>query len=194
MKYRSTPSNENYWLKEISKNLEKSAVQTRNQDENLFNQINSIMYGTKSKYSSVAEAVEEMKQRAGLTAYLNKLSNKENQQTKTASVADGIPDVFQEHPQIKNTIINYIDTTHGTLSIPAILEKVSSIHKNDVVDASKWDDHKLLRFISSENLKAKANNPINYQVHDNLGVDDGQGDIDPENTDAFHHLMPNSGF
>jgi len=186
-----------YWLKEFEKNLKKSAVQSKEKDDSLFNQINYIMHGTKSKYSSVAEAVEEMKNRAGLTAYLEKIKLSENDKVKnkkTASVNANMPDIFTENPQVKTTIENYIRSTKGNVPIPAILEKINSIHKNDISDDAFWEDEKLLRFISSMNLKEKSNNPMNFQNYNNLGTQDNDNSStsDEENNDAFHHLMPSS--
>lgn len=203
----SSDVNDDYWMRQFEKNLNKSAVQSRKQDANLFDQINSIMNGTKSKYSSVADAVEEMKERSGLTAYLDKIKVSEQELQEpiktasirrhaqnTQSVGSAEPLLFKDNPDIKSTIVNYIAANKGYLPIPAILERVMAIHKNDVSDYSKWEDHALLRFISQENLKAKMNNPSTYQSSGNLGMDTTQGEISQENTDAFHHLMPSSDY
>ena len=76
--------------------------------------------------------------------------------------------------------------------MPAIIEKIRSIHQKDVSDAKDWEDEKLLRFISHLNLKAKQDNPNIYDNHNNLGTRDMMSDseIDPSNTDAFHALNP----
>jgi hypothetical protein len=73
---------EDNWLKQLAKTLEKSAVQPKSVDSSMFDQINSIM-NSKSKYPSVAAAVEDMKERSGLKAYLDKLSA--NKAVKKAS-------------------------------------------------------------------------------------------------------------
>lgn len=196
------PLGEDTWLSRMQQNLEKGAVQPRSVDQSLFNQINSIMNG-KSKYPSVEAAVEDMKARSGLTAYLekeneniNKVSEEDaGEHKKVASdqnALKGMPIVVQKCPQIKNTLKNYIEGTKGNLPISAILEKLKSIHKNDVSDAKDWEDVNLLKLISQENLKAKQNNPSNYEIYSNLGKSDpaGMDDLDPSNTDAFHALNP----
>lgn len=186
---------EDNWLSRFQKSLEKSAVQPRSVDDSLFNQINSIMNG-KSKHTTVDAAVEDMKQRSGLTDYLNKLNKVSNQEvnTKTAQVNsnDLTPIVIQKSPNVKQTIENYIRDTKGNLPVPAIIEKIRSIHQKDVSDAKDWEDEKLLRFISHLNLKAKQDNPNIYDNHNNLGTRDMMSDseIDPSNTDAFHALNP----
>jgi hypothetical protein len=189
---------EDHWVKELQKRLEKGAVQPRPVDSFLFDQINSIM-NNKSKYPSVEAAVLDMKERSGLTAYLDNLNKKstDNNQQKTASdennvIDKSIPLLLQKHPAAKTTIENYIRDTKGNLPVPAIIDKIRSIHQNDVSDAQVWDDDNLIRYVSKENLEAKQNNSGNYENYDNLGARDTLGDseLDPENTDAFHSLMP----
>lgn len=301
------PIDENNWLHRFEDNLLKEAVQTRKQDASLFDQINSIMNG-KSKYHSVDAAVEDMKERSGLTAYLatiNKISkdkdsvatkiastklenlisqckdahhnndwykfgnliakiNKEEDGIKTNSIesirtlkyfkdkeisaikvpvdgwisytsgyCDGfdfskeekekdllftkniikkvlssknasdnqqvidkkinlLPIVLTKHPQIKRTLENYIRDTKGNLPVPAIIEKLRSIHYNDVSDSKDWEDDKLIILVSKLNLSAKKNNPSTFQNYNNLGTRDSSSnsDIDPSNTDAFFALNP----
>lgn len=85
------PISEDHWLKQFQKNLAKSGVQSRSVDSSLFDQINSIMNG-KSKYPSVEAAVEDMKERSGLTAYLDKINKvseiETNDNTKKISKAE----------------------------------------------------------------------------------------------------------
>ena len=72
---------EDHWLKQFEKTLQKGAVQSVSKDS-FYDQINAIIGGTKSKYSSVADAVEDMKERSGLTAYLNTQSAENKNNTK----------------------------------------------------------------------------------------------------------------
>lgn len=193
---------EDSWLGQMQKNLEKGAVQPRSVDQSLFHQINSIMNG-KSKYPSVEAAVEDMKNRSGLTAYLDNLSKTsedeaigENKKIATAQVQNNsknkYPLVIQKCPQILNTLDNYIKDTRGNLPISAIIDKIKSIHKNDVSEDKYWEDDDLVRLVSQINLREKQNNPSNYETYSNLGRRDPSGDneIDPSNTDAFHALNP----
>lgn len=73
-------------LQEFKEKLEKAAVQSKRQDS-LFEQINSIINGSRSKFSTVNAVVEDMKERSGLTAYLQASQNTENNADvkKTAS-------------------------------------------------------------------------------------------------------------
>ena len=202
-RHADEPIEEDHWLKKFQSQLSKSAVQPRDVDASLFDQINSIMNG-KSKYPSVAAAVEDMKDRSGLTAYLDRISkvsvDEETGNKKTASDNNNVidkkvqmlPIVIQKCPQIKSTLENYIRDTKGNLPLPAIIDKVRSIHQGDVSEAKDWDEEKLLHFISKMNLNAKKNNPAVYENFSNLGTHDDENDagLDPSNTDAFHALNP----
>lgn len=192
---------EDHWLKQFEKNLQKGAVQPRNQ-QSIFDQINSVMNrSTVSKYPSVEAAVEDMKARSGLTAYLDKVKKAQEvslpENVKTAgdnndAIDKKIPIVIKKHPPILKTLQNCIRDTRGNLPIPAIIERVRSIHQGDVSEAKDWDDDKLIYLVSSLNLDAKKNNPNSYEDYNNLGSRDSVADqeIDPSNTDAFFALNP----
>jgi len=189
---------EDHWLKQFEKNLQKGAVQPRTQ-QSLFDQINTIM-NRKSKYPSVEAAVEDMKNRSGLTAYLDKVKQAENDSkdnVKTAAddnqaIDKKIPLVIRKHPPILKTLENCVRDSKGNLPIPAIIEKVRSIHQSDVSEAKDWDEDKLIYLVSNLNLEAKKNNSSNYEDYNNLGGRDSVSnqEIDPSNTDAFFALNP----
>lgn len=286
---------EDNWLNQFQKNLEKNAVQSRKVDQQLFHQINSIM-NNKSKYTSVSAAVEDMMMRSGLTDHLknfNKTSQDNSQQKNELDLlylkmkkclkdenwfecgkvakeicdmkgsnivnildeiendipkhnwlffatgfSDGldeskkeeilklvntelskmashhshskyknykrvddkelnekaqkmiVPIVIKKVPSILKTIENYINDTKGNLPVPAILEKIKSIHSKDVSDARDWEDVNFIKLISDKNLKAKSQN-FSHDNHYNLGVRDTSSlDANDSNTDAFQSLMP----
>lgn len=184
---------EDHWLKRFENSLLKDAVQPQKQ-YSLFDQINSIMNG-KSKYTSVEAAVQDMQERSGLTAYLNSLNKKSEEEptiSKKATFGDNVPIVIQKYPAIMKTIENYIRDTKGNLPVPAIIDKIHAIHQADVPDAKDWDDDKLIILVSKLNLMAKSTNPSSYESYSNLGARDTGADseIDPSNTDAFHALNP----
>lgn len=199
---------EDHWLKKFQKQLvEKQAVQPKSIDNFLFDQINSIMNG-KSKYPSVAAAVEDMKERSGLSAFLSKNSNEDNDnakvatQEKTASDNNSIinkkvplgkklPIVIIKCPQVKSTIDNIINSSRGNLSIPAIIDRARSIHQKDISDAKDWEADDLMYYVSGVNLKAKQQNPeatesVNLGRRDDTATDD----IESDNNDVFNGLMP----
>lgn len=197
---------EDHWLKQFEKNLQKAAVQPRQIEDTIYNQINSIMNG-KSKYPSVEAAVDDMMQRSGLIDYLHKVkvSDKNIKHKKVATtdinnviekdvdMEKMVPIVIKKCPSIKNTIENYIRDSRGNLSVPAIISKIHGIHNNDVSSAQDWEDDNLIRYVSKLNLEAKKNNPASFETHTNLGGNDAQtsdSEIDPSNMDAFHSLTP----
>lgn len=191
---------EDNWLTQLAKTLEKSAVQPKSVDSSMFDQINSIM-NSKSKYPNVAAAVEDMKERSGLKAYLDKLSadktvkkasDDNNAFIKKVETKEMMPVIFKKCPQIKTTFENYVKENKGNLPVPAIIDKIRSIHQSDVSDARDWDNDDLIKFVSKLNLKAKADNPALGMNEHNLGTIDDMNDseIDPSNTDAFYALTP----
>lgn len=191
-KYSDSQQDEDNWINKLEKSLIKEAVQSRQVDDSLFHQINNIMNGnsTKSKYTSVEAAVEDMKARSGFSSHISKVSTNDKEPTKTAQ--EHVPTVIKKCPQIKNTFENFIRDTRGNISIPAIIEKVKGIHQKDVSDSKDWDEENLIRYVSQLNLKAKQNNPATYENHMNLGTVDPSSnqDVHPSNTDAFFGLQP----
>ncbi len=195
---------EDHWLKQFEKKLEKGAVQTR-QTESIYDQISSIMNG-KSKYPSVAAAVEDMKERSGLSAYLKKSKELDAPNTKTASDDNSIidkkipikpnaiivPIVIKSHPPIADTIKNIITDGNGNLSLPAIIDRVRSIHQADISNAEDWEDPNLLKYVCNANLKEKQSHQSGNMRENDLGKRDNSpsDDIDPSNTDAFFALNP----
>lgn len=199
-RYSDAQKDEDNWMNKLEQSLIKDAVQPRSTDDYLFHQINTIMNGTKSKYSTVEEAVEDMKARSGYSGHvtkMNKVSEPDDVNKKVANDSSDtkkpkVPAVISKCPQVRDTLENFIRDTKGNVSIPAIIEKVKNIHSKDVSEAKDWDEDSFIRLVSQLNLKAKQQNPANYETHTNLGVMDqlGDNDIDASNTDAFNILQP----
>jgi peptide deformylase len=184
------------WMKEFAKNIEKNSVKSYREESSLYDQINSVMNNSKSKHLSVEDAVKDMQERSGLTAYKGKI---EAQNLTTQKLAQQIEQagkedikLFQIKPQIKDTFDNYIEDTNGNLSIPSIIEKVKSIHVNDVSDDAEWDNEKLLQYVNNKNIEVKKKHPDTQNDNARLGklphYDDK--DIDPSNSDALYSLTP----
>lgn len=190
---------DDYWFKQFEKNLQKSAVQPRKIDDSMFNQINSVI-NRKSKHTSVGAAVEDMMQRSGLTEYLKniKVSEQENVKKKVASPISASDveylksvKVLKERPDILNTIKNVISTTKGNLSLPAIIEKIRSIHKSDIAEDKYWEDENLYKLVGNLNLKEKASNSNQSESSElgrsQVGEQLGSNEL---NSDYFSSLMP----
>ncbi len=145
-------------MSEFEKELSKKAVRSVEKDNDLFNQINHVIRSKKQKFSSVNDMVEEMKERSGLNKFI-----KARQAQKIAN-----QDVLQKHPEIKQTIKNYVEETKGTLPTQAILEKIKSLFKSTIPDEQFWNDEALIKHISSVNYAERINNP-KESVSGNLG-------------------------
>lgn len=81
-------NNDNHWLKRFEETLQKTSVQPRGQST--YDQISSIM-NTKSKYTSVQNAVENMMDRSGLKLYLDNVKNSKEEtsvQSKKATLEE----------------------------------------------------------------------------------------------------------
>lgn len=210
---KNCEEDENHWLKQFeSKLIEKEAVQSKSVDSSLFDQITSII-SKKSKYPSVSAAVEDMKERSGLSSFLKKMkknSEEDNSSTKVAEkiasdednndlimkkipVEKKLPVLLVKCPNIKSTFENIINSSRGNLPIPAIIERVKKIHSNDVSDAKDWENSDLLKFVSQLNLREKSKY-LNQSNDSNLGKSEHiiEEDLDSDNNDAFNILMPNS--
>lgn len=202
-----------HWLKEFQNKLQIVAVQPRGKD--LYEQITSIM-NTKSKYTSVQQAVVSMMERSGLQTYLNQTSADEKKQyhkklaqqiqqssqhATSIEPPDGkpkvddknTPDIIKEKPDVLKTLENIIQDTRGNISLPAIINRLRSLHARDVSDEAAWDDEKLMRLVSQLNLQAKRDNPGNFENYDTLGQGDhstANSELDQSNSDAWAGLMP----
>ena len=114
------------------------------------------------------------------------LKNKPKKKTKIV-----MPIIFIKVPSIKGTFDNYIQDIKGNLPIPAILDKIRSIHSKDVSDPKHWEDDNLYRYISRKMLEHQINNNPATQHHVNLGRQDRTvTDLTDSNTDMFSSLMP----
>lgn len=172
------------WLSNYAKALQKISVEPI-REISVYDQISSIM-GRKSKHATVDDAVKDMKERSGLTAYLQTQSD-----GKLQSKASETVKLFEIVPQVKTTMDNCIEDSKGNLPIPAIIERVKSIHRFDVADDTVWDEDNLLKYINSKNILVKQNHPDMDNNHANLGRDLSMENFtDPSNTDAFQSLQP----
>ena len=187
------------WMSEFAANLNKNSVQSRKEDS-IYDQISSVMNSHKPRYPSVEAAVRDMQERSGLLDYRNSVQAAEKASTdKVKQAAEAIkankeakPKAFEMNRQIQYTCDNYIEDSKGNLPIPAILDKVRSIHKHDVSDDKVWDDESLLKYMNEKNIEAKKKYPNMDDHSTSLGKTERQseGDVDPANTNAFLGLMP----
>lgn len=183
------------WMRNFADTLQKNSVQPY-RNESLYDQISSVMNGTKSKYSNVEEAVRDMQDRSGLLAYQNKVEAQKNSppkiaQTTATPAKTEIIRLFEDKPQIKDTFDNYIEDTSGNLSIPGIVERIRAIHRGDVSDDSMWEDNNLLQYVNDKNIEVKKKYPDNKADSPNLGrLTHFDEDTDPSDNDPLFSLTP----
>ena len=164
----STPS----WYSDFVDNLQKNSY---NGSSSIYEEISSILGNTKPKYSSVEEAVQDMKDRSGLGKYLESLK-------ATASDENLLNDI----PELKVFIDNFVEGRPGT-SIDAVVHdllKIDSIRnklpdKNDVGDGIK-------KYINQQIAQHTANKPedINMDIgkveqSTDMPIDDPLGLCEP---------------
>ena len=158
---------EDHWLSGLEKELLKEAVQPRHVDQSMFEQINGIIGGSKSKFKSVSDAVEEMQRRSGYLDYINKKVSSEESGTKKSAEGKNKPGLLLKHPQIEVTINNYCSHTRGEQALPAVLNHIRGIHDRDVVEKNLWDEQDLLNYVHKINESAKVHHSDDMNV--NLG-------------------------
>lgn len=185
---------------EIIKSLTKTSVNSVKDDGELFGQINSIL-GTKSKYSTVQEAVEDMQKRSGLSHYLS-LNASSSEVKKEASddlevtldpVFDKnqMPKLLQEKPQVKGLIDNFITSRMGHVHVQAVVDKVSTLFKSDGISSDEFEDKHLRKYINDmiiEEKKKHSSDSANSSYSEMGKADFSTSDND--NHDAFKLLEP----
>ena len=174
-----TPS----WFNDFANSLEKESAKPKSQDYSLFDQINNIL-GNKSKYSTVAEAVEDLQKRTGLYDFLQK---KQANNNKYSNIQ-----IFKDIPILKIYIDNYIDDRPGTFVSAVIhdLMKIKSI--TEKLPQSGDLPEEVKRYISDKIAEAKESIKQNDSEYMNLGRLDLSNDIDVVD-DPLGGCMPNNG-
>lgn len=137
------------WFSNFIEKIEIEAAKSKKDDYTLFEQINNIL-GNKSKYSTVEEAVEDMKNRTGLSQYLH--------QIKSASEAK---DLFAEIPSLKTYIDNYVKERPGT-SIEAVVHDLLRIQMiRDALPEGDDVPEAVKRYINEKIGESKHNHQHN---------------------------------
>ena len=171
------------WFDEYAKNLEKSAVKSRSEDYSMFNQINDMLSG-KSKYSSVEEAVLDMRRRTGLDQFMNKKAHEHTHEHKN-------PEIFKDIPELKVFIDNYIEDRPGT-SVEAVVHnimRVKSIRANLPQGEDLPDD---VKHYINQKIKAVDDLELNEKESLDLGKLDVSVDENvASDNDPFSGCTPN---
>lgn len=149
------------WYNEFVGNLQKSSVQSH---ESIYDQISAIIGNTKSKYSSVEEAVQDMRERTGLNTILT---------AKQALAAIQEPEIFKQIPEMKTFIDNFVEDRPGT-SVESVIHdlmKIDSIRDRLPDRADVEDDVRI--YINRRLADAKTHQTDLNKVDMHIGkVDD----------------------
>lgn len=123
-------------------------------------QIEAIIGNTKSKYSSVDEAVQDMSERTGLKAFMDA-------RRVIAFVQE--PEIFNEIPQMKIFIDNFIADRPGT-SVESVVHDLLKLDhvRNNMKDHSDVDDG-VKHYINSQIAKSKSDNFDVNKIDMNIG-------------------------
>lgn len=181
------------WLNAVAERLNKEAVQPRK--DTLFDQINSIVNNTQSKFKTVDSIVKDMQERSGYSVFVKKMqeTNISQKVAKKAAAGDDIPELLKNKNKnndndIKTVLDNKIKSSKGLLATPVLIESVkelcSNIYSpNDAV----WEDRKLLEYIHKLNMDERDKNH-SKDDYSNVGNVD-TSPVDDQN-DFFGALMP----
>ncbi len=144
------------WWDDFTKHLTNNAAKSQ---RSIYDEISSILGNSKSKFSSVEEAVQDLSQRTGLATFLA--------QQKTASINE--PKIFQEIPEMKIFIDNYI-TDHPGTSVEAVVHDLTKLNnvRDHLPDRSDVD-LETRTYINDKIAELKALHPDMNDLNMNLG-------------------------
>jgi hypothetical protein len=189
------------WLDELASNIEKASknaveVARHRSQQSLVDQISSIMHGSQS-HGTVESVVQDMQERVGLTAYLNRLEADTDETAKFAQ--EGVPkqDIFSTlDSQLANDVLvfitNKIATHRGRIHLPAVQEDVLATFKNKGIKPEDINNADVAKYISDAIASELDKQPALDMPSGDLGRGVGVEDVeaDPANTDFFHGLLP----
>lgn len=141
------------WYNSFVSNLESNKISS-----SIYDEISAILGNTKPKYSNIEEAIQDMKDRSGLSKFLN---------TKQVLAFIKEPAIFQKIPEMKIFIDNFIEDRPGTsiesvvhdlLKINSIKDKLPS--KTDVDDDVKAYINDKINMVDKQN----ADNNLNFDL------------------------------
>lgn len=155
------------WYSDFLTSLKRNST-----NASIYDEISAILNNTKSKFSSVDEVVQDLKERTGLSQLLN---------SRQIIAAIQEPEIFQVIPELKVFIDNFVQDRPGT-SIASVVNdalKIDSIrnklpNKNDVDDDVKaYINHR----IADSSMQISDTNKIDMNLgkveHSNeIAIDD----------------------
>lgn len=172
------------WVSDFVKNLEKSAVKSKQDDFNMFEQINSILGNSKGKHSSVEDKILDMQRRTGLleiNTVKNKIAQMLNSKYENSKYLNDIP-------ILKTFIDNYVEERPGT-SVDAVVHSLLKVKEiKDSLPNSDDVPSEIKHYINDKILESNMQAP-NSGNNLNIGKVD-HSDADVSSSDPFAICMP----
>lgn len=143
------------WENSFIDNLQQTA---KTHSDSIYEEISAILGNTKPRYSSMSEAIDDMRNRSGLAALLD---------AKKALAFIKEPKIFQEIPQMKVFIDNFVSDRPGT-SIENVVNDLLKI--NDIKDklpANTDIDDEVKAYINERIVESSAktdHNDVNMDL------------------------------
>lgn len=196
------------WLTDFVKTQAKSeksetavdAARKRN-SQSYLQQIVNIM-GNPPRYATVEDAVQDMCERTGLSAYLDKIKvadELKKKVNKSASDHSVLPESLAKYiniaEDIENFVKNNINNTHGlSATVPQLQYDILSVFGlKHGVESQDVMNNEVAEYLNNCILEAQKNINQSQYVPSTIGDGVGRVDInDYDDQDAFSGLMPAS--
>jgi hypothetical protein len=207
------PDNLSSWLSNFAKSIAKkpTAVDSaRERNAQSVNQMVNSILGNKPVYSSVEDAVNDMRERTGLDAYLKQIkADKDADNVKIASdeiasdeiasdeMTSNLPEPLAKYDSVAQDIDNFVNNTiknsHGIGStVPQLQYDILANFGRAGVDSKDVMNDQVVKYLSDCILEAQKN-IAPKSPEPNLGKGIGRAEED-NNNDAWSGLMPQKKF
>lgn len=203
-----TPS----WVNDYAEMLEKNSVQSVEKDRSMYDQISNIMNGN-SRFATVDEAVSDMKERTGLSVYLNQIAAAENQIktaqsparppiAQTADAADTnvaievelggtlIPEIVSKINGLDEFLRKFIEARYGNTSVSSVTSELVKLFSNNGFTPNDEDNADLKHYINELIIEEKKNHLARNNVNPNMGRIEYTSETNNRGNDFFEILMP----
>jgi hypothetical protein len=197
------------WLSRFADSLKagesKSAVEVARirdqeaQDISILNQISNLVSGKSSRHSTVDSVVEEMRERTGLNAYLQRRSSKtakaSDEKDNDVKITIQLPESLSKYESCVEDIVNFIKNTienmHGQgVTIPQLQHDIlHTFGKRHGLEPEDVLNDEVAQYIN--NAIIASHNNVRDEHNPNIGAGVGRTESeDDDGKDAFSILMP----
>lgn len=176
------------------------AARKRNSQSYLQQIVNII--GNPPRYATVEDAVQDMRERTGLNAYLDKMKTADNGESKkkvnkSASEKCVLPESLSKYKDvaedIENFVQNNINNTHGLAStVPQLQYDILSVFGLRYgIESQDVMNHEVAKYLNDCILEAQKNLNSSNKIPASIGDGVGRVDVDDyDDQDAWSGFMP----